>query len=283
MKRILRLALLLPGLSTFAADLVTLKDGRQISGIVEFGVSSQIRIRTGESSQMISIDQIQSIQVDPIEAPAPAVTSAAPAPAPATSPRPVTAVATPPTPVAPAAAAPTTASTNGITLPAGTEIAIRTVDLIDSKKASRNKEYAASLDDPVVVDGMTVIPVNADAILRVSEVESAGVTRQASLSLSLVVVTVNWQRIDVKTDPVDSKSGSQAKRSATGAGVGAAASAGVGAAAGGAVGAGIGAGIGAAAGTAVAVVKGKTVEIKPETRFTYKLTDPIVITPEASR
>lgn len=276
LRPILSLACLLLGSSAFA-DIVTLKDGRKITGAVEFGVSSQIRVRIGEKSQMVSVDDILSIQFDPIESPASRVSSVVtpskPAPPPSAPP--------PPSPSVAIAQAP--ASPKGITLPAGTEIAVRTVDLIDSKKADRNKEYAGSLDDPIIVDGVTAVPVNANAVLRVSEVQSSGVTRRASLSLTLVAVIVKGKRMEVKTESVDSKSGSQAKQTATGAGVGAGAGAAVGAAAGGAVGAGIGAGIGAAAGTAAAVFKGKTVEIKPETRFTYKLTEPAVIAEETGR
>src|ERR1035438_7747422 len=59
-------AVLLLGANAFA-DVVLLKDGRQITGIVELGFSSQIRLRTGDKSEMISIDRIQSIQFDPLE------------------------------------------------------------------------------------------------------------------------------------------------------------------------------------------------------------------------
>jgi hypothetical protein len=257
-KRILLLAFWqigLVGSNAFADDIVTLKDGRQISGQVELGVSSQIRIRVGEKSQMIDVDRIQSIQFDPPEVSAPLS----------------------------AVSQSTSAAPRGITLPIGTEIAVRTAEPIDSKNADLYKEYAASLDDPVVVDGVTVVPANANAILRVSKVQSSGITRRASLSISLIAVTANGRRVDVKTGPVDSKSGSQAKRTAAGAGVGAAAGAAVGAMAGGAVGAGIGAGVGAAAGTTVAVLKGKPVEIKPETRFTYTLTEPVLVDREDPR
>jgi hypothetical protein len=111
----------------------------------------------------------------------------------------------------------------------------------------------------------------------VNDLQKAGITRRASLSITLVALTVNGKRLNVETGNVDSQSGSQAKRTATGAAVGAGAGAGIGAAAAGGVGAAIGAGAGAAAGTAVAVVKGQSVEIRPETRFTYKLTQPVVI------
>jgi uncharacterized protein YcfJ len=162
-----------------------------------------------------------------------------------------------------------------ITLPIGTEIAVRTIDRINSKTADLHREYAATLDDPVIVDGVTVVPAQTSAVLRVVEMERSGFKRRASLSLSLIAVIVNGQRIAVNTDKVDSKSGSQAKKTAAGAAIGAGAGAAIGAIAGGGLGAGIGAAAGGAAGTLGAVFSGKAVEIAPETRFTYRLTQPV--------
>src|SRR5271170_7544783 len=85
------------------------------------------------------------------------------------------------------------AQQHSITLPVGTEIAISTVDRINSKKADSHKEYAASLDDPVIVDGVTVIPAHASAYLRVSDIQDAGFSRRASLATSLVAVMINGQ------------------------------------------------------------------------------------------
>ncbi len=39
-----------------------------------------------------------------------------------------------------------------ITIPSGTEIAVRTIDRIDSRKTELNHKYAGSLHDPVIVD-----------------------------------------------------------------------------------------------------------------------------------
>ena len=164
-----------------------------------------------------------------------------------------------------------------ITLPAGTEIAISTIDRINSKKADTHREYAANIDDPVVVDGVTVIPAKTSAFLRVSDIHSAGYKRRASLNTSLVAVMINGQRVELNTDKIDSQSGSQVKRTATGAAIGAGAGAAIGGALGGGAGAGIGAGIGAAGGAVAGKVFGKAVEIAPETRFTYTLTQPVVV------
>ena len=171
----------------------------------------------------------------------------------------------------------TPSESQSITLPIGTEIAIRTIDRIDSKKADLKREYAANLDDPIIVNGVTVAPANTRAFLRVSDVQRAGFARRASLSLSVIAVIINGQRVNVETDTVDSKSGSQAKRTLAGTAVGAGTGAAIGGALGGGAGAGIGAGIGAAGGAVAGKLMGKAVEIAPETRFTYRLTQPIVI------
>jgi uncharacterized protein YcfJ len=169
------------------------------------------------------------------------------------------------------------AQPQSITLPVGTEISVRTVDRIDSKSAKLNRDYAATLDDPIVVDGVTVVPANTNGFLQVTDKQRSGFTRRASLSISLVAVTVNGQRVAVETDKVDSKSGSQAKRTATGTAIGAGTGAVIGGLAGGGLGAGIGAAAGGAAGAVGGVLLGKTVEIAPETRFTYRLTQPVVV------
>jgi hypothetical protein len=251
-----RIILLFMPLAVFA-DVVTLKDGTRITGRVEAG-GTQVLIQTNGDAQVVAIERIQSIEFDPpYTAPAPAVTTAA-APPPNPAPAPV-------------------AKPQGITLPAGTEIAVRTIDRIDSKKTEKNHEYRASLDDPVVVDGVTVAPANTSAILRVIDFSNPHLKGRPTLSTALVAVIVNGRRVDLSTDSVESAAGSRSKRTAVGAGAGAAGGAAIGAAAGGGVGAAVGAGIGAAAGTAGAALTGKGVIIAPETRFTYKLKEAVVL------
>lgn len=297
--------------SSALADVVTLKNGQQITGTVESAGSKQLLIKVGDDAQVISMDQIASIQFNPLletaaapappEPPAPPAAPLAPAvpsvPAPPVPPAPLSppTVPAPPTPaaaprptlaaepvLAPAPAAPPVptgpaAPSASITIPAGTEIAARTVERIDSKKADKYKEYAASLDDPLVVNGVTIAPVNSNAILRITEIKNPKLKGHAMLATTLVAVIVNGRRIDLKTDDVDSQSGSQSKRTAIGAGGGAAGGAAIGAAAGGGAGAAVGAGIGAAAGAIGAALTSKGVQIPPETRFTYKLTQDAVI------
>jgi hypothetical protein len=281
------------------ADVITLKDGSQVSGLIEAGNIEQIRIQAEGRSQTIAVDEIQSIQfgVSAVAPPKPSTAAPAPAPAPATpaTPKPAPLItsstapqaATPAGPPPPGWRAPSatagapsaTPQPGGITLPVGTEIAVRTIDRIDSKKADLSHEYAASLDDPIVVNGVTVVPANANAVLKIVEAQGPGLTHGATLATALVAVIINGQRINVETGKLDSKAGSRAKRTAAGGAIGAGAGAGIGAAAGGGVGAAAGAAAGAGVGAVAARVTGKGVEIAPETRFTYALTQPAVIQP----
>jgi hypothetical protein len=156
-----------------------------------------------------------------------------------------------------------------ITLPVGQAIAIRTVDTIDSKTASPDQEYAASLDDPLVVSGVTVAPAGARALLRVSDIKNSRAGR-SSLAISLTTVVINGQKVKIAAGPVDCQSGTNVKKIAKGAATGA----GVGALEGTVAGP-IGVGVGAAAGTVVGAATLGSVgfQVPPETRFTFNLTE----------
>jgi len=171
------------------------------------------------------------------------------------------------------AVAPTSTSTSVVALPVNTAVAIRTVDLIDSNGTALDREYLASLDDPVVVDGVTVASVGAPAFLRVVQVQGAGAVRgRASLSVQLVAIEINGQRVVLETGQATIQSGSQAAK-ATKAGAGAAIVGGIlGGLFGGAEGAAKGAAAGAAAGVTAAAVTGQRVRVPAETRLSFTLT-----------
>ncbi len=112
MRRILLLILWQSGLlagSRLFADVVTLKDGSQISGLVESGNIQALHIKVEEQSQTIDIHQIQSVQFG-VSLPAP----------PAAPPPPKAADDTPA-----AAPEPAPAQPNSLTLNDGTHVAGR--------------------------------------------------------------------------------------------------------------------------------------------------------------
>jgi hypothetical protein len=69
------------------ADIVTMKDGRQISGLVESGNIQELHIKVGDQSQRVDVHEVQAIQfgvslpAPPAAAPPPKAADLAPAPA----------------------------------------------------------------------------------------------------------------------------------------------------------------------------------------------------------
>jgi hypothetical protein len=152
-------------------------------------------------------------------------------------------------------------------VPGGTEIAVRMIDSIDSQSAKEGDVFRASLAEDLRVKEEVVAPKGADATVKlVSEKESGKLTGRAELTVELVDVTVNGQKIAVTTTSVSQESGSRGARTAKSAAVVGAVGAVIGGIAGGGRGAAIGAGTGAAAGAGAQVfMKGQRVRIPSET------------------
>jgi hypothetical protein len=172
-------------------------------------------------------------------------------------------------PAAPAAAA-------GSTLPAGTNLVIRMIESVDSQTNRVGQTFRASMDQPVMVDGVTVIPRGADAIVKLVEAKDSGkLTGHAELTLALQSVLIHEHFVNIETQTINKESGSQGEKTAKTAGGAAAAGAVIGAIAGGGKGAAIGAGAGAAAGAGSQVITGgQRVRIPSETRLTFVLDNP---------
>ncbi len=162
------------------------------------------------------------------------------------------------------------------TLPAGTNLVIRMIEAVDSETHRVGQTFRASLDQPVIVDGETVIPRGADAWVRLVDARDSGkLTGRAGLTLSLQSVSINGQMVDIDTQSVNKESGSQGEKTAKVAGGTAVVGAIIGAIAGGGKGAAIGAGAGAAAGAGSQVILGgQRVRIPSETRLTFVLDNP---------
>jgi hypothetical protein len=166
-----------------------------------------------------------------------------------------------------------------INLPAGTNLVVRMIDPVDSETAHVGQTFAASLDQPVMLNGESAIPRGADVTVKlVDSKESGKLTGKAELTLDLASVRVNGKMVDINTQSVQRESDSRGARTAKVAGGTAAVGAIIGAIAGGGKGAAIGAGAGAAAGAGAEVVtKGQKVKIPAETRLTFVLDSDVVI------
>jgi hypothetical protein len=257
---------------TFAAvglaDTILMKDGRAIRGTYLGGSPRQVKLEVGDQIQTLDIGDISRIEFTQSAATTPNL----PPPEPPSG-RGV--IGTPP----PSAdfAPPLPASYGGAQLAAGTNIVVRMIDSVDSDVNRVGQTFAASLDEPVMANGQTVIPRGADVVIKlVDSKESGKLTGRSELTLDLVSVKVNGRMVDVNTQTVSRESSSRGARTAKVAGGTAAVGAIIGAIAGGGKGAAIGAGAGAAAGAGAEVVtKGQRVKIPSETRLSFVLDTPV--------
>jgi len=147
------------------------------------------------------------------------------------------------------------------------------IDAVDSERNTVGQTFAASLDEPVVIDGQTVVPRGADVTVKlVDDKESGKLTGRTTLTLDLMSVKINGRMTDINTETVTQESSSRGARTAKLAGGGAFLGTIIGAVAGGSKGAAIGLGAGAAAGAGAEIVtKGERVRIPSETRLTFAL------------
>jgi hypothetical protein len=247
--------------SLLPADTLILRNGSTINGKFVSGDSRSIRFSTGSQVNTYDLVDIDNLRFEGAAAP-PA--SAPPPPPPAAS-------APPPPPEAPPSAGNTLYG--GVAIPAGTDISIRTIDSVDSERDRRGQTYRASIDQPVIVNGQTVIPRGADAVIMLSDSQQSGkIEGKAVLTLESRSITINGRTYDSTSSTVSRESGSRGARSAKVIGGTAALGAIIGAIAGGGRGAAIGAGSGAAVGTAAQVVtSGQKVKVPAETLLTFTL------------
>ena len=218
----------------------------------------------------------------PTVEPPPSAPAPAPAPAPVIRPEPVPPAPQPePNPPAPVRELPKQRSAHTVTLPEGTAIAVRTLERISTHTHKSGDLFAATLSEPIVVDGFVIAEKNSRVEGRVAEADPAGrVHGTAHLTLELTSFTTSdAQRIAIRTSPFLKKADTSNHNDAAKVGIGAAIGAAIGAIAGGGKGAAIGAGAGGAAGGgAVVLTRGKVAEIAPETAIGFRLSDPVSIT-----
>lgn len=161
----------------------------------------------------------------------------------------------------------------GMTIPAGTPIVVRMIDRVDSEVDRTGQTFRASVDEPVMVNGQTIIPRGADAVVKLVEAQQSGkFAGKTALTLALQQVSVNGRMVDTYTESVTKASNSRGSRTAKTVGGGAALGAIIGGLAGGGKGAAIGAASGGAIGAgAEAVTAGQRVKVPAETRLSFSL------------
>ncbi|MBZ5610431.1 MAG: hypothetical protein LAP38_19385 [Acidobacteriia bacterium] len=269
---LLRVTTLILAIAAFgSADTLTLRSGRVVRGQYVGGDARHVKMEVGDRVDTYSVDDIESLQFS-LGQKLNSETENAPPTSFARQPE--------PPPPAPAPRSYDQASrdqSSRFEIPIGTSITVRMIDGVNSEQTRLGQTFQASVDEPVVVDGQTVIPRGADAVTKLVEDKQSGKFEgRTVLTLVLQQVMINGRMLDISTGDVSQESNSRGSRTAKVVGGTTAVGAIIGAIAGGGKGAAIGAASGAAVGgTAQAVTKGQVVKIPPETRLTFSLQQPV--------
>jgi hypothetical protein len=166
-----------------------------------------------------------------------------------------------------------------VTVPEATPIHVTLDNAIASDRNRPGDHFEATVSEPVVIDGKTVIPEGARATGLVVDTHPSGrLMGRARLRVALEAMQLNGNSYQIRTYSDARVGGRHKKRNLVLIGGGAGGGMLVGAVAAGGKGALIGGPIGAGAGTVAALVTGKKdIRLPAETRLTFNLADPIAV------
>jgi hypothetical protein len=167
-----------------------------------------------------------------------------------------------------------------LTLKAGTYVTVRMNQWLSSDRNKQGDTFTATLQQPVVVDGVVVAQRGQTVYGQVSEAQKAGrVEGTSKLGLQLTQLSlVDGNQAPVQSQMVTRNGQTSVGRDAFAIG----ATTGVGAAIGAGVNGGVGAGVGAGAGAVVGILgvlltRGKPTVIYPESVVTFQIQAPLDI------
>jgi len=156
-------------------------------------------------------------------------------------------------------------------IPAGTPFRVRTAEEIDADATKAGATFRGTMDDPIMIGGVAVVPRGSNVVLVAAKVEQGGRFKGSDLiELKVDSIVVRGQSYDVVTSLSQNKTGGEGKKTAAKVGVGTGLGALIGGLAGGGKGAGIGALVGAAGGTAMSASGQPHLKIPAETRLDFQ-------------
>ena len=166
-----------------------------------------------------------------------------------------------------------------VTLPVGTTLRLKLQSALASDSSQVEDTVRAELGQPVVEDGITVLPAGTQVVGNVIDVARSGrVKGRARLAYRFTSLTHGGERYDIATAPLSHEAEATKRKDATKIAIGAGAGAAVGALLGGGDGAAKGAAIGGAGGTGVVLAtRGEEVRLGPGASVTTRLTTPLTV------
>jgi hypothetical protein len=180
---------------------------------------------------------------------------------------------------------PRAVSSHSLRAPAGTELVVRAIEVIDSRNSAVDQTFAAIFEHAVTnAAGQMIIPGNASAQLIIRQMSTGGATGSPEMALDIRSITVEGRRYLISTTDLVQESDTgigKNMRTAETIGGGTVLGTIIGAIAGGGKGAAIGAVVGAAGGAGVQVLtRGRYVQVPAETVLTFRLDKPVTLQAE---
>ena len=159
-----------------------------------------------------------------------------------------------------------------VTVPAGTTLIVRSMDVLDSKQSNTGQRFTVTLEADLVAGSKVVAPRGTQAYGMLTNAKSGGrVVGKSELTVELTSILINGQAVPIVTEPVESAPPkSETRKSARNVGVGAA----IGAIADGGDGAATGALVGLGAS---ALTRGKQIQIPAGSVLQFRLLAPLTV------
>ena len=163
-----------------------------------------------------------------------------------------------------------------VVLPVGTEVSVRTNELIDSREVVEGQTFSAQIEQDIRdTDGSVVIPRGSDVTLVTRRVEGNG---DITLDVDSISVAGRRYRVSTADEELQNRKDGVGGNARTGRYVGGGAVLGaiIGAIAGGGKGAAIGAASGAGAGAAAQIItRGREIHVPAESMIRFRLDSPL--------
>jgi hypothetical protein len=169
---------------------------------------------------------------------------------------------------------------SSLTIPAGTWITVRVDQPLSSDKNHDGDYFRATIVQPVVINGLVVVPRGQSATGVVTEAKKAGrVEGTSRLGLQLTELgLLDGRLLPVKTTLTERRGNTSYGRDAAAIGATTATGAAIGAAVNGGVGAGVGAAAGVVASTiGVLLTRGRPSVVYPESVLSFRLANSITV------
>jgi hypothetical protein len=200
MKTLLRAIPLIASLAlavSAAADVLETRQGRAVEGTFRGATEQMIHFEVGGALQAFPVAEVRALRFGTTSAPTAAQGAAAAAlvQPPQTAGAPPTAASPPPRA---AAAAPAAAKPRTLSVPAGTRLRVRMADSLDARRSAVDDRFAAILEAPLAIEGVTVAPTGSKVYGKVAEAKIGG-PMGSHLKLELTELMISGQTVEILT------------------------------------------------------------------------------------